>query len=149
VKRKSSCITLLATYKRALPELAWRAHGVISKLRSSIRGEYMSHPTSEGTRFVKKLIKHTEGPWHFLFLPNGKWGALWFHGLDGYCSEFVFEGEYDRGCAFVGSKKDLIEYVLQQLHEYNLQDPLNFSYKIERIREKLLRSNSKLNKFPD
>lgn len=109
----------------------------------------MSHQTEEGTRFVKKLIKHTEGPWHFLFLPNERWGALWFHGLDGWHSESIFEGEYERGCAFVGSKKDVIEYVLQQLHEDNVRDPLNFNYQIERIRKKLLRSNSKLNKFQD
>ena len=109
----------------------------------------MGYPTKEGTRFVKKLIKHTEGPWYFLFLPNGQWAAFWNQGLGGYHSESIFEGDYERACAFIGNKKDTIEYVLKELHEDNLSDPLNFNYQIDRIREKLLRSNSKLNKFPD
>ena len=109
----------------------------------------MGYPTKEGTRFVKKLIKHEEGPWYFLLLPNGKWAALWDQGLDSHFSEAIFEGNYEWACAFIGSKKETIEFVLNSLSELQRHDPHNYNYKVDQIRERLFRSNSKFNKFPD
>lgn len=106
-------------------------------------------PTKEGTRFVKKIIKHIEGPWYFLLLPNGKWAAFWNQGLGNCYSEAVFDGDYELACAFIGNKKDTIEYVLKSLQKEKLHDPVNCNYPIDKIRKKLFRSNSKLNKFPD
>lgn len=107
------------------------------------------YPTKEGTKFVKKLIKHEEGPWYLLFLPNKQWAAFWNQGLDTCYSEAIFDGDYQLACAFIGSKRDAIEYILKSLEEHNLHDPINFHYQIDKIRNSLFRSNSKLNKFPD
>lgn len=107
------------------------------------------HPTKEGTSFVKKLIQYDLELWYLLFLPNKKWAAFWHQGLDTCYSEAIFDGNYELACAFIGSKKGAIEYILQSLEEHNLHDPVNFCYQIKKIRNNLFRSNSKLNKFPD
>lgn len=103
--------------------------------------------TKEGNRFVKGLIKHEEIPWYLLLLPNGKWAAFWSQGMDSDYSEAIFNGDYD--CpAFVGNKKDTIEFILKSLREECRRDP-NFKRDVDRIGKSLFRSNSKLNKFPD
>jgi len=106
-------------------------------------------PTKEGSKFVKKLIKYDFCLWYLLLLPNRKWAALWSQGMDTCYSESIFDGDYERACAFTGNKKDTIEYILKALQEDNKRDPLNFNFPIEKIRKKIFRSNSKLNKFPD
>lgn len=106
-------------------------------------------PTVKGTQFVKKLIRHDFLLWYLLFLPNGKWAAFWHQGLDTCFSEAIFDGDYESVCAFIGNKKDTIEYILSSLCEHNLSDPLNFNFQIEKIRKKIFRANSKLSKYPD
>ena len=105
--------------------------------------------TTKGTGFVKNLIKYDFLLWYLLLLPDGKWAALWHHGLDTFFSEAIFDGDYESICAFIGNKKDTIEYILSSLYEYNLSDPLNFNFQIDKIRKKLFRANSVLNKYPN
>lgn len=106
-------------------------------------------PTAKGIRFVKNLIKYDFLLWYLLLLPDGKWAAFWHQGLDTCYSEAIFDGDYDYACAFIVNKRDTIEYILTSLHKHNLEDPLNFNFQIDRIREKLFRVNSSLNKYPD
>lgn len=101
----------------------------------------------EAQKHIKKLIRHTEGPWCLLFLPNSQWAAFWFAGLECCHAEAVFERNYSASCAFVGNKDDTIEYIIQSLLKHNRRDPLNYNFNIDKIRKKLFRSNSKLNKF--
>jgi hypothetical protein len=80
-------------------------------------------------------------------LPQGEWAAFWWVGLDCCHAEAVFEGNYSAACAFIGNKEDAIEYIIQSLLEDNKRDSLNSNFKVDKIRKKLFRSNSKLNKF--
>ena len=107
------------------------------------------NPTEKGTRFVKRLIKHDFCLWYLLLLPNGKWAAFWHQGLNTCYSESIFDGNYEYACAFIGNKIDTIEYILNSLHEHNLEDPINFNFQIDLIRKNLYRANSKLKKIPD
>lgn len=107
------------------------------------------YPTKEGTKFFKNLIKHEEGPWYLILLPTSQWAAFWSQGMDTCYSESIFDGVYDRSCAFIGNKKETIEYILKSLEKDNLDNPLNFNYDTNKIRKNLLRVNSKLNKYPD
>ena len=106
-------------------------------------------PTNEGTIFVKNLIKYDFLLWYLLLLPDGKWAAFWHQGLDTCFSEAIFDGNYESVCAFIGNKRDTIEYILTSLHQHNLEDPLNFNFQIDKIRKNLYRANSRLKKFPD
>jgi hypothetical protein len=107
------------------------------------------YPEKKYIKFTKGLVKHIEGPWYLLLLPNQQWAAFWYQGLETYYAESIFNGNYEEACAFIGNKKDTIEFILKELQKDNLHDPLNFNYQIEKIRKKLTRSNSKLHKFPD
>jgi hypothetical protein len=101
----------------------------------------------EARKYIKKLIKHSEGPYCLLLLPTNEWAAFWFTDLGCCHVQAVFEGNYLNSCAFIGNKTHTIEYVLRQLEEIYKQDPINSNYNVNKIRKKLFRSNSKLNKF--
>jgi len=96
---------------------------------------------------MKKLIKHMEWPYCLLLLPTNEWAAFWFTDLSCCHVQAVFDGDYLNTCAFIGGKIPAIEYILSQLEELNKEDPLNYNYNVNKIRKKLFRSNSKLNKF--
>ena len=99
-------------------------------------------PTKEAYRFTKKLIRGQEGPWYILHLPNKKWGALWFHGLENSHAQGIYEGDYENSL-FAGEREEVLAFVLTSLEELQKEDPLNYRYDINKIRSKFARKNSK------
>lgn len=87
-------------------------------------------------RSVTKMIKATIGPWHLLKLPNKQWAALWFAGLDCDHATGIVEGDY-WGCAYVGTRRETVEFIVEDLKALNKEDPLNFKFNIAEVREKL------------
>lgn len=100
-------------------------------------------PTKEAYKFTKSLIKGEEGPWYILHLPNKKWGALWYHGLEAEHAQGIYEGEYEESLAFIGEREEALEFVLTSLEELQKEDPLNYRYDLRKIRSKFSRKNSK------
>ena len=73
-------------------------------------------PTKEAYKFTKKLIKGQEGPWYILHLPNNQWGALWYHGLEDYHAQGIYEGDYENSLVVV-ERDEILDFVLNSLEE--------------------------------
>lgn len=62
---------------------------------------------------VYKMLQARPHPnWFLLKLPTGKWAALWYQGL-GLYDEAIEAGDYENTCAFIGTKREALEYIRQ------------------------------------
>lgn len=105
---------------------------------------------TESEKFVESLIKHWAGPWALLELPNKQWAVAWNQATtDDYADEIAKGNFLVPPFSFIGEEKDAVNYILEELRKDNEREPSNYSWKIEIIRKRLIKSKkaSKKNKI--
>jgi hypothetical protein len=83
---------------------------------------------------VRKMISRKTAWWCLMKLPNGQWGALWEAGIDiGYGSGFI-TGIYS-DLAYIGGRKDTVEFIINDLKRMAASDPDNCPFKEQYIKD--------------
>lgn len=91
-------------------------------------------PTPEQLEAIKKMVSRETAWWYLMKLPNGQWGALWRAGLDAEHGRGLVENDYS-GLAYMGTRKDTVNFIISDLKRMAASDPLNCPFKEQYIKD--------------
>lgn len=91
-------------------------------------------PTPEQLEAIKKMVSRETAWWYLMKLPYGQWGALWWAGLDGEHGRGLVENDYS-GLAYMGTRKDTVNFIINDLKLMATSEPLNCPFKEQYIKD--------------
>lgn len=83
-----------------------------------------TEPTPEQLVTIKKMISRKTTWWYLMKLPNSQWGALWYAGLEATHGRGLVEEDYS-GLAYIGTRKDTVNFIINDLKDLGESDPVN------------------------
>lgn len=91
-------------------------------------------PTPKQLEAIKKMVSRKTIWWYLMKLPNGRWGALWCAGLESEHGSGLVENDYS-GLAYMGTRKDTVNYIINDLKQMAEDDPVNCSFEETYIKD--------------